>query len=38
MKTKIVYVVVSNKNSIYLAQDYASAWSLKYHNPDASIT
>lgn len=38
MKTKIVYVVVSNKDSIYLAQAYASAWSLKYYNPDASIT
>ncbi len=38
MKTKIVYVVVSGKDSIYLAQAYASAWSLRYHNPDASIT
>lgn len=38
MKTKIVYVVVSDKDSIYLAQANASAWSLKYHNPDASIT
>lgn len=35
---KIVYVVVSGKDSIYLAQAYASAWSLKYHNPDVSIT
>lgn len=38
MKTKIVYVVVADKNSIYLEQAYVSVWSLKYYNPDASVT
>lgn len=38
MQTKIVYVVVADKDSIYLEQAYVSVWSLKYYNPDASVT
>lgn len=37
MQTKIVYVVVADKDSIYLEQAYVSVWSLKYYNPDASV-
>lgn len=38
MKTKIVYVVVSNDNDIYLEQAYVSMYSVKYYMPDAHIT
>lgn len=38
MKTKIIYVVVANKDSIYLEQAYVSVWSLKYYNPDVHVT
>lgn len=38
MKTKIVYVVVSNDKDIYLEQAWASAYSVKYYNPTAFIT
>lgn len=38
MKTKIVYVVVSTDNDIYLEQAWVSAYSVKYHNPTAFIT
>ncbi len=37
MNTKIVYVVISNKNSIYVEQAYMSIWSCKKFNPDANI-
>lgn len=38
MKTKIVYVVVSTDNDIYLEQAWVSAYSVKYHNSTAFIT
>lgn len=38
MKTKIVYVVVASKDSIYLEQAYVSVWSLKHYNPYAHVT
>lgn len=37
MKTKIVYVVVSTSNDIYLEQAYISMYSVKYHMPDSHI-
>ena len=37
MKTKIVYVVVSSPDDIYLEQAYISMYSLKYYMPDAYI-
>ena len=37
MKTKIVYVVVSSPDDIYLEQAYISMYSLKYFMPDAYI-
>lgn len=37
MKTKIVYVAVSNEKSIYLEQACVSAWSCRYFNPTAQI-
>jgi hypothetical protein len=37
MKTKIVYVVVSNDNDIYLEQTLLSIYSVKFYNPDAEI-
>ena len=37
MKTKIVYVVVSNDSDVYLEQAWVSAFSTKYHNPGAEI-
>lgn len=38
MKTKIVYVVVSGKNDVYLEQAYVSMYSVKVHNPSAHIS
>lgn len=38
MKTKIVYVVISTDNDIYLEQAWISAYSVKYYNPTAFIT
>lgn len=38
MKTKIVYVVISSLGDIYWEQAWASAWSARYHNPNAHIT
>ena len=38
MKTKLVYVVASNDNDIYLEQAWVSAYSARHHNPDAHIT
>ena len=38
MKTKIVYVVVGNKNNVFVEQVWVSAWSLKHFNSDSSIT
>lgn len=37
MKTKIVYVIVSNEQDIYLEQAWVSAYSLRQHTPDAHI-
>lgn len=37
MKTKIVYVAVSNNKCIYLEQACVSAWSVRYFNPTAEI-
>lgn len=37
MKTKIVYVVVSTDNDIYLEQAWVSAYSVRYYNPTANI-
>lgn len=37
MQTKIVYVVASLDDDIYMEQAIVSAWSARYHNPDASI-
>ncbi len=38
MKTKIVYVLVSNPSDIYLEQAYISMYSAKYYMPDVHIT
>lgn len=38
MKTKIVYVLVSNETDIYYEQVLLSAWSARYYNPTAHIT
>lgn len=37
MKTKIVYVVVSLNNDIYMEQAIVSAWSARHYNPDCHI-
>ena len=37
MNTKIVYVLVSNENDIYLEQAYVSMHSLRHYMPDAHI-
>lgn len=37
MKTKIVYIVVSDKDSLYAEQAVVSAYSTRVHNPDAQI-
>jgi len=37
MKTKIVYVVISDANDCYFEQVWASAWSLRHYNPDAHV-
>lgn len=37
MKTKIVYVVVSSPEDVYLEQAFVSMYSLKFHMPDAHI-
>jgi hypothetical protein len=38
MKTKLVYVVTSGVDDIYLAQAALSAFSARHFNPDANIT
>lgn len=38
MKTKIVYVLVSSPDDLYLEQTFVSVFTMKYHNPDAQIT
>lgn len=38
MKTKIVYVLVSSEDDIYLEQAYVSMLSAKHHMPDVHIT
>ncbi|MCQ2244970.1 MAG: hypothetical protein MJZ32_12030 [Bacteroidaceae bacterium] len=37
MKTKIVYVVASHDDDIYMEQAIVSAWSARYYNSDCSI-
>lgn len=37
MKTKIVYVIVSSLNDVYWEEGWVSAWSARYHNPEAHI-
>ena len=37
MKTKIVYVLVSNDNDIYQEQTWLSAYTLREHNKDAHV-
>lgn len=37
MKTKIVYVVASQGDDIYMEQAIVSAWSAHYYNPDCCI-
>lgn len=38
MRLKIVYIVVCGSESLYIEQAFASIWSLKYYNPDVSVT
>ncbi len=38
MKTKLLYVLVSNRNDIYLEQAHISICSAKYYMPDCHIT
>ena len=38
MKTKLLYVLVSNTNDIYLEQAHISICSAKYYMPDCHIT
>lgn len=38
LKTKIVYVLISNEHDTYLEQLYFSMYSLKLYNPNARIT
>ena len=37
MRTKIVYVLISSGNDIYIEQAYMSMWSCRYYNPEANI-
>ena len=37
MKTKLLYVLVSGPDDVYLEQAYVSAYSARKHNPDACI-
>lgn len=37
MKTKIVYVLTSTGNDIFIEQAYMSIWSCKYYNPGAEV-
>lgn len=37
MNTKIVYVVVSSFDDIFLEQAWVSMWSLKHYNPNAEV-
>lgn len=37
MKTKIVYVVASLYDDVYMEQAIGSAWSVRHHNPDCHI-
>lgn len=38
MRTKLLYVIVSSENDIYLEQGYVSMFSAKMHMPDCHIT
>ena len=38
MKTKAVYIIESEETDLYFEQAWVSAWSLKHHNPDMSVT
>lgn len=37
MKTKLVYIVTSSLEDIYWEEAWVSAWSTRYHNPEAHI-
>ena len=37
MKTKIVYVLVSDEKDLYLEQAWLSVYSLRLHNPTAYV-
>lgn len=38
MQPKLLYVLISSNNDIYLEQAYISMFSVKYHMPDSHIT
>ena len=38
MNTKILYVLTSTPDDIYLEQAFLSAWSVRHHSPEARIT
>ena len=38
MKTKLLYVLVSNRNDVYLEQAHISIHSAKYYMPDCHVT
>lgn len=38
MKTKLLYVLVSNNNDVYLEQAHISIFSAKYYMPDCHVT
>ena len=38
MKTKLVYIITSSLDDIFWEEAWASAWSARYHNPDAHIS
>ena len=37
MKTKLVYVITSSLDDVYWEEGWVSAWSARYHNPEAHI-
>lgn len=37
MRTKIVYIITSSLDDIYWEEGWVSAWSTRYHNPEAHI-
>ncbi len=38
MKTKVLYVLVSNQEDVFLEQTYISIYSLRKHNPSVHVT